>query len=60
MESPTWAFVWTKGQPYITSIIGWDKKQVMEEARQSMGQTWRQIYAKGGRVLHVNVTLTKP
>jgi hypothetical protein len=56
IEYPEWFFMWT-GTSYITSICGWTKKQVVDDAVAACGESWKKIYAKGGRVIRVKMTL---
>lgn len=55
IEHPTWFFVWTTGKPYITSICGWTRKEVIQSVTRDTGRPWRSIYRQGGRVIRCKV-----
>lgn len=59
MEHPEWFFMWSTGRPYITMICGWSKKDCINEVRKAHGQTWKEIYARGGRVVRVKIEICK-
>jgi hypothetical protein len=56
IEAPGWAFAWMRGKPYITSIIGWQRSTVIEDAEKIMGEPWKTIYRRGGRAIKVQIT----
>jgi hypothetical protein len=55
MEHPEWFFMWATEKPYVTTICGWTKSDVISESEKNLGMTWRQIYARGGRVVRVKL-----
>lgn len=55
IEAPTWAFAWKNGNPYITSIIGWQRSTVIQDAEKIMGEPWKKIYRRGGRAIRVSI-----
>ena len=57
LDGPTWFFVWTTGQPYMTTACGWYRKQVIREMEQATQRTWKQIYAEGGRAVRCDVRI---
>lgn len=60
LDAPEWFFMWTTGQPYVTSICGWVRGVVIADVlRSGIGYrdaTWKQIYRQGGRVIRCKVT----
>lgn len=55
MEHPEWFFMWVTGKPYVTMICGWTKKDVIREVEKMNGGTWKETYARGGRVVRVKL-----
>lgn len=53
---PYWAFAWSSGQPYITSILGFSRRHVMSVAETDMNMPWKRIYRQGGRAIKVVIT----
>ena len=59
MSHPEWFFAWKSGTPYITMICGWNKKAVIRVVEKENGKTWKQIYAAGGRIVKVKISICK-
>lgn len=59
MEHPQWFFMWVTGKPYVTTICGWTKKDVIREVEKN-GGTWKETYARGGRVVRVRLQVCQP
>jgi hypothetical protein len=59
LESPEWFFMWAKGTPYITSVCGWTKRQVIAQIESDMQERWKTIYGRGGRVKQCTVSLRR-
>lgn len=34
MDYPEWFFMWSNGTPYITSVCGWTKKEVIRRVEE--------------------------
>lgn len=58
VEAPAWFFGWISGKPYITTICGWTRKQVMQEVERSHGESWNRVYKRGGRIIKCSVRPT--
>ena len=50
-----WAFVWMTGQPYITSYVSWRRAECRRDVEKMMGEPWRKVYRRGGRIIRVTV-----
>ena len=59
MDYPEWFFMWKPGSPYITTICGWNKEAVVLTVERENGKTWKQIYAAGGRIVKVKISVCK-
>lgn len=57
MDYPEWFFMWKSGSPYITTICGRSKKEVIQETEKQFFQTWKQIYSRGGRIVKVKISV---
>ena len=58
-DAPGWAFAWTTGKPYITSIIHWTKRQVIAEVEAAHREPWKKIYRQGGRAIRITIREAK-
>jgi hypothetical protein len=58
LDHPNWFLYWSYGDhPYVTRICGWSRKEMISAAEQSQHQTWKQIYARGGRAVRMKMTI---
>lgn len=57
LEHPEWFFYWSNGDPYITSICEWTRKDLIEKTECILGVTWKKIYQLGGRAVRVKMVL---
>jgi hypothetical protein len=51
-----WAYAWIK--PWgnsLTSILARTRKDCIKAVEKELGWTWRQVYARGGRCIKVEV-----
>ncbi len=55
LEAPEWFFAWMTGRPYITTICGWSRHNVINEAEKAVGDPWKKIYRNGGRAVRCKV-----
>lgn len=55
MDYPEWFFMWSNGTPYITNVCGWTKMEVIRRVEEMNSKKWKEIYARGGRVVRVRL-----
>ncbi len=51
-----WAFAWSSGLPYITTIVSYRRKDLIREVEKFMGVPWRTTYRRGGRAVKASIS----
>lgn len=59
MDHPEYFFMWKTGAPHIATVCGWSRQEVVNKIRSTSQQTWKQIYARGGRIIKVKISISR-
>lgn len=58
IHGPPWFFAWLSGsgQPYITCICAWYRRDLVREVERVEGREWKEIMREGGRAIRCKVS----
>lgn len=59
LEHPEWFFMWSTGEPYITCICQWTRRDAIREVESMLAQPWRKTYREGGRIVRCSIQVRK-